>query len=299
MLAKLHTLIRHTPWLGRLAIRAIPDLRWQISVAPIGQFEINLRRNRGFWLRPSLQDERFMLGALQRLIHPGDVVYDLGANIGLYSRCMVQRFQASKVYAFEPMSQNLPLLQRNLEIGGCTGSVIVMRIAIGDQDGTATFQVDDFNSNSGTLDAVTHGGASQAHRQYQLPPRTEVVQVGRMDTVIQTQSLMLPGVIKIDIEGAEAMALRGARKLLTEHQPRLVIELHGPEVAIEVLQILWECNYHCFGFLATSDGGGVYKKLTATDLAAINHKYALHFMVASCREEEVRRRIDNLDWVRG
>ena len=221
-----------------------------------------------------------MLGALRRLVHPGDVVYDIGANIGLYSRFMVQKFRASRVYAFEPMSQNRPLLTRNLEIGGCASQVVVLPFAIADEDAIADFQVDDISSASGTLDAVAHGDACQGRRQYHLPPITESVQVGRLDTVIRNQGLTLPDVIKIDIEGAEAMALRGGRRLLCEQRPRLAIELHGPAVAAEVLQVLWDCNYHCFGYLETG-GGRVYKKLAASDLPAINDLYSLHFLAAS------------------
>ncbi len=238
-----------------------------------------------------------MLGALLRLVHPGDVVYDIGANIGLYTRFMVQKFRASRVYAFEPMSENRPLLIRNLEIGGCAGQVIVLPFAIADEDDTADFQIDDMSSASGTLDAVTHGDACQGRRQYRLPPITEAVEVARLDTVIAHKALTPPDVIKIDIEGAEAMALRGGHRLLCARRPRLAIELHGPAVAAEVLQVLWDCKYHCFGYLDTG-GERAYKKIAPSDLPAINDLYSLHFLVASTREEELTLPIDNPDWNR-
>jgi len=270
-----------------------------MSISQLGKFEIRLRRNRKYWLRPPLRDEEFPLGALERMVHPGAVVYDLGANIGLYSRFLVQKFKASKVYAFEPMSENRPQLMRNLEIGGCASQVVVMPFAVGDEDGAVDFQVDDLTSNSGTLNAVTHGEACQSRHQYGLPPISETVQVTRLDTVIATQNLLLPDVIKIDVEGAEAMALRGGRRLLLEHRPGLVVELHGSEAAVEVLQVLWDCNYYCFGYLRAGEREErVYKKITASDLPIIaRDDYALCFLAASAREEELTVHISDPDWI--
>ena len=57
----------------------------------IGLFRIRARRNRSFWLRDPLAQERFPLAALRALVRPGDVVYDVGANIGLYTRFFAAR----------------------------------------------------------------------------------------------------------------------------------------------------------------------------------------------------------------
>jgi FkbM family methyltransferase len=287
--------VRTSPWLGRIALRTIPDFRWQVSIKPLGEFQIRLRQNRSYWLRSPLSHEGFMLEALHRLVHPGDVVYDIGANIGLYSRFLVQMCRASEVYAFEPMSGNLSLLKRNLEIGGCTSTVVLMPIAVGSEDGTAKFQVDDISSATGVLDAVTKGQACRSRHQYGLPPICETVQVARLDTLLLDQKLTLPNVLKIDIEGAEAMALCGAVRLLRERRPRLVIELHGANAAREVLTILWGFGYHCFGYLETS-GTLDYHEITQKHLPQITERYSLHFIAASCQEDELLHPIDGDRW---
>jgi len=295
ILSKLHHLVRTTPWLGRLALRTLPDLRWKVYVKPIGKLEIRLRRDRNCWLRSPVASDGFMLGSLQRLIRPGDVVYDLGSNIGLYSRFILQEFKASKVYAFEPMSGNYPRVIRNLEIGGCASQSEVLRYAIGDEDGFVDFQMDELSSVTGALDSVTHGAASVNRRQYHLPPTKEVVQIARLDTLIGDGVLLPADVIKIDIEGAEAMALRGSRKLLSERRPRLVVELHSGAVGAEVLQILWEYNYHCFGYLPTA-ARPIYKQLAESDLPEIIDKYWLKYIAASVREEELALPIESPQW---
>jgi hypothetical protein len=83
LVQKLSGWLRQRPALGRVALRCLPDIRVKILVKPIGDFYIRLRRNRSFWLRDPLTHERFPLGALRRLVGPGKVVYDVGANIGL------------------------------------------------------------------------------------------------------------------------------------------------------------------------------------------------------------------------
>src|SRR5262249_16930515 len=161
--------------------------------------EVNLRRNRSFWLRPPLTHEDIALAALKRLIQPGDVVYDLGANIGLYTRFIAQCFKASKIYAFEPVAENRQLFTRNVEIGCCSDLVQLMAFAVADQDGKAEFQVDDVSSASGTLDAVTTGEACQGRKSYGLPPLKEMIDVCKLDTIIHSSDLQPPDVIKIDI----------------------------------------------------------------------------------------------------
>ena len=292
MLSYLHHKVRTTPWLGRLALKAIPDLKLQVNVKPVGKVAIRLRQHRMYWLRPPLAGEGFMLGTLQRLLHEGDVVYDIGANVGLYSRFLVQCFHASHVYAFEPMEGNRSLLNENLTIAGCTPKVTVVPCAVGDQDGTTEFQVDTLTSNSGTLDAVTHGKPSQSHRQYGLPPATVSVTVSRLDTLVESNQLPRPDMIKLDVEGAEALALDGARHVLLQHKPRLVIELHGANFARNVLEILWSLNYHCFGYLDTN-GASTYKKLSPADLEYITAPYSLHFVAASTNQADLEQPIQD------
>ena len=296
LITKLRDQARYRPWLGRAVLRSIPDMRWQVPVPTLGKFEIRLRRNRNYWLRPPLNQEGFLLGALERLTRPGDVAYDLGANIGLYSRFFAQKFKASRVYAFEPMSENRPQLERNLELGGVSDHVFVLPYAVGDADGTTTFQVDDLTSNSGALNAVTHGDASRSRRQYGLPPVLETVQVTRLDTLIASGSVPVPDVMKIDVEGAEVMALRGARALLTGRKPKLAVELHDAEYAQDVLRELWALDYFCFGYLQT-DAGSIYKKLLPDDLPLITGMYTLGYLAASPVEADLTEPILDPVWL--
>lgn len=286
MFSSLHHRVRTTPWLGRVVLKSIPDLKWHVEVEPIGKMAIRLRQHRMFWLRAPLSLERFMLGGLQRLVRKGDVVYDIGANIGLYSRFIVQQFGASRVCAFEPMENNRLLLAENVKIAGCDSRVSIFQCAVGNEDGTVEFQIDDLTSNSGSLDAVTGGKASPSRAQYGLPPRTVRVKVARLDTLVEAESLPMPDVIKLDVEGAEAMALEGASSLLSSHGPRLAIELHGPEVARRVVEFLWSIGYHSFGPLIKDDAS-TYQEVIPEKLKVVTGKYSLHYLLASKNRDDL------------
>jgi FkbM family methyltransferase len=282
---------RSHPWLGRAMIHALPDLAFRINVDPIGPFEIKLRQNRSYWLRSPLAHEGFMLGALRRLISPGDIVYDLGANIGLYARFMSQVFGAGTVIAFEPMPSNTAILERNLALGGCAERVRILPFAIADENGEALFQIDDVSSASGTLDAVTHGDACQARKQYGFPPATTKVAVRTLDAILE-QGLPVPQVIKIDIEGAEALALRGARKLLTTYRPHLAIEIHGIQAALDVTNFLLDLNYAVFSNFERK-GRRSYQRVRREDLVDVTDQYSLHFLVAAADEKQLEAPVED------
>lgn len=242
--------------------------------------KITLRRNRSYWLRDPLVHETFMLGALQRLIRSGDTVFDVGANIGLYVRFMV-RFGAQRVIAFEPSSDNKILLDSNIKLGNCQERTSVFAVALADYDGIDQFQCDDVSSATGTLNVVAQGRASQARRQYGLSPRAESVTVGRLDTMIESGAVPVPDVIKIDVEGAEERVLLGAVRTLETHRPRLVVELHGAEVARAVVRLLLHLGYSVFGNL-NRRSGPVYQEIVASDIDLITKPYSLHHCVAAC-----------------
>jgi FkbM family methyltransferase len=292
MFSYLHHKVRTTPWLGRAALKTIPNVKWHVNIEPIGAFSIRLREHRMFWLRPPLLHEDQMMSYLERLVRPGDVVYDVGANIGLYSRFLAQRFKAAHVYSFEPMESNCRLLAENVAIGGCASQVTIIHSAVGSEDGVTDFQVDDLTSNSGAMDVVTHGKASSSRAQYGLPPKTVQVKVTSLDTFVKQEGILKPQVIKIDIEGAEALALSGASRLLSEHKPHLLIELHGAEPARQVVQILWDHGYRCFGHLNVN-GVNKYKEIVRDDLSSISERYSLPFVAASQTPQNLVDPIEN------
>jgi FkbM family methyltransferase len=271
--------LRTHPRLGRWALRLIPDLPWTVRIAGIGPFRIHLRRNRSWWLRDPMESESFPFAMLRHLVRPGDVVYDVGANLGLYARYLVRNLGAGRVVAFEPAAENRALLTRNLLLGGVDGQVMVLPVAIDEADGTAEFQVDDMQSASGTLSKVTGGGPCLGRHNLGLGPLAEQVVCRSLDSLVD-EGLPRPDVIKVDVEGAEALLLRGAQRLLRETGPRLLIELHGAHLAREVLPILCDLGYTCAAKVSSRIHAGGFGQVDPSVLPRVEGPYDIHFVVA-------------------
>ncbi len=273
--------LRTRPLLGRWALRLIPDVPWTVQVEGIGPFRIRLRRNRSWWLRKPLESESFPFAMLRRWVRPGDVVYDCGANLGLYDRFLVANLGAGRVVAFEPSAENRRFLAANLALGGIADRVTVLPMALADEDGLAEFQVDDVQTASGTLSKVTGGEPSEGRRNLRLGPLTEQVLCRRLDTVMAEEGLPLPDVMKIDVEGAEPLLLRGAAGLLRERRPKLVVELHGAAVAREVITLLDGFGYACAATVSPRIHASGYGPVDLSTLPQVKGLYDVHFLVAA------------------
>ncbi|HXU45883.1 MAG TPA: FkbM family methyltransferase, partial [Thermoanaerobaculia bacterium] len=168
----------------------------------------------------------------------------------------------------------------NLALGGIAEHVTVVAAAVSDEDGTALFQKDDMTSASGTLDSVTGGGPSVGRSNLALAPLAISVPTVRLDTAAGERGLPPPDVIKVDVEGAAGLLLRGARRVLSERRPSLLIELHGAEEACDALAFLLDLGYSCAGKVERHLHPSGFGPVDAASLPAISGLYDLHFLVA-------------------
>ncbi len=152
--------------------------------------------------------------ALKRATREGATVLDIGANVGSYTLLFARWVGATgRVYAFEPAVASRAGLERHLSINGLSDRVTVRAEAISDRSGAASF-----------LDAGTHGDNRLVPAA--TPGTASVLALG-IDELCEALGLS-PDVIKIDIEGAELAALRGARRTIAARGPALAlfVELH-------------------------------------------------------------------------
>ncbi|HWB20352.1 MAG TPA: FkbM family methyltransferase, partial [Phycisphaerales bacterium] len=169
---------------AKLLVRMIPDREVTLNKPEVGKIRIRMRSHRWLLWERFLQDDGLMLGVFDRLVHEGDVVYDIGANIGLYARVLPQWFGAKMVAAFEPMSQNFELLRQNVALGKLDAKVRMFQMALSDVNGEEDLQIDDMNSGEAVLNSVSHGEASGGRKEWGLPPKTERVKVRTLDDVV-------------------------------------------------------------------------------------------------------------------
>jgi FkbM family methyltransferase len=152
--------------------------------------------------------------ALKRHTRSGATVLDIGANVGCYTMLLAGwAGDTGHVYAFEPAAASRAGLLRHLALNGLSARVSVRPEAISDRAGGAAFR-----------DAGTHGDNRLAGAG---EPGTTTVPSLSIDAFCEEHGLS-PDVIKIDIEGAELAALRGARRTIARRGPALAlfVELH-------------------------------------------------------------------------
>jgi FkbM family methyltransferase len=183
---------------------------------------------------------------LQRVIKPGMTFIDAGANMGLYSIFAARRVGArGKVLALEPSGREFEILQRNVKLNLLT-NVITIRKAVSDRASEVELSVAPLEkSGHNTLGAFGYD-TPLAHR--------ERVQAERLDDIVYGEGLARVDVIKMDIEGAEMAALRGAVETLRQFKPVLILELsdrslqHQGTGSGEVLAWLEQQGYRVFCF---------------------------------------------------
>jgi FkbM family methyltransferase len=273
--------LRGHPRPAAWALKILPDFPITITMPGIGPFRIRLRRNRSFWLRDPLTHEGFPLAALRKLIRAGDVVYDVGANIGLYSRLCITRFHAGRVVAFEPMTDNLKQLRENISLGRMSENVTILPYALSDSDAVHELQIDDISSASAVLATISGGRPSEARMRYHFPPKSEPVACRRLDSLLVEKIIPPPDVMKVDIEGAEDLFLAGAADCLAHSSPKLVIELHGADKARAVYSRLSGHGYHCAGKVSPKLAPSGYSHIDKVMMEKVIDQYDIHFLIAT------------------
>jgi len=153
---------------------------------------------------------------LRQVVKPGSVILDVGAHVGLFTVLLARWCgPAGHVYAFEPAPQTRAALVDHLALNGVASRVTPVALAVSDAPGTARLYTVS-NSPENTL--------SQAHTR--IPGARPVeVPVTTIDAFCETRRIA-PALLKIDIEGFELHALRGARAALARHRPAVVVEMH-------------------------------------------------------------------------
>ena len=216
----------------RLPLRAIPDgLPMPVLRGPL----------QGWWWRAGVLAHGCWLGSyerekqehLARLVRPGDVVYDVGANAGYYT-LLASRLAgpAGRVVAFEPVPLNLARLRAHLRLNHVANATVV-EAAVSDVEGDARFT---------TTDCTETGHIAAADPDPHAVGELEVRLVS-IDARVAAGEIPPPDVMKIDVEGAELGVLRGAERVLRAHRPRLLVELHTPEMDRECPAFLEALGY--------------------------------------------------------
>jgi FkbM family methyltransferase len=180
-----------------------------------GRFRMRLDLADGFERSVYLNVNNCLLvQVLRRILKPGDVFVDAGANLGLLtliaSECVGPH---GRVHAFEPYPRALERLRENLELNRVTNTVVIPK-GCWSEAGAASL----FDFTDGGIDLPSMG-----RRPDRAVAGEVVIETVRIDDAVEPPATA----IKVDVEGAEWGALRGAERLLFGGAPpHLLLELN-------------------------------------------------------------------------
>ena len=191
----------------------IVKVRWGISKGM--KMELNLRWERHFiW---GIYEGKVQ-AALEKFIHPGMTVYNLGAHIGFLTLGAHKLAQpGGQVLAFEPNPRVRERLIRNLSLNGLENEVRVEPYALSDADKITDFSEGE-NYTEGRFSDLPGG------RRGSVFP----VECLRLDTYVGRGGPR-PHFVLMDVEHAEDRVIRGIVGILDEFHPEILLEIHSQE----------------------------------------------------------------------
>ncbi len=160
------------------------------------------------------------------IISPDDVVFDIGANIGIITLPLSRMCSKGHVYSFEPGRMAFGYLNQNI-VANNIHNVETFNVAIGRVDGAMEFfESAEFGAGSFSLsdELVEYTDA------YKLRPST--IPVLSVDSFVRERDIRRLDFIKIDIEGDELSALSGAEATLDKFKPRVVLEINSANLIL-------------------------------------------------------------------
>ena len=201
---------------------------------------IALDRKTRFWVPSQWQAEMAVMhepaavASAKKVLREGAVIYDIGANLGLFSVLLSRHAgPQARVYAFEANPVCVYFLQANLALNSVPSYEILPMALLG-STGDVEFRINyrnllvGFAGEARFLDKPGHG-----------------IRVGAMslDAALERYQLRPPDFIKIDIEGAEGEAIAGMRQTIERYRPSMLIEIHGRNAARAVAEAVDWSSY--------------------------------------------------------
>jgi len=149
------------------------------------------------------------------LIDEDSIVLDVGANIGFYSLTLSNKIKSGKVYSFEAVDTTFDKLSKNISNSHKDSVIKALNLGAWNKEEEVTFSLPDQDN----IGAFTAGSVDSDKTT------TCVAKMITLDSFVEKESLEKVDFIKMDIEGAELNALKGAHKLLENFRPTILLEV--------------------------------------------------------------------------
>jgi FkbM family methyltransferase len=180
-------------------------------------------------------DEPWVAGVARRIIKPGDIIYDIGAHVG-YTTLLFARILSGtgSVHAFEVLPSTVERFLTKTVQSNEFDNIHIHTIGLGENEAIMELPVgptrmSTIHFNLGDEYVETYG--------------RDICRVVRLEDYVAEESVPTPSLMKIDIEGAEVECLRGAKKIILEHRPMLLVEFHTVDLLREGYAVLTSWRY--------------------------------------------------------
>lgn len=166
---------------------------------------------RNIWLTGKFEPEETAYFASQ--IKPEDTCFDVGGNVGFMSMLFAKHAHRGHVHAFEPIALNASLIATNARLNNFD-NITINNVAVSDKEGTVQFSV----SVDSAYSSMIATGRKENLKQVEIPALT-------LDDYAIERAIKRVDILKVDVEGAEALVVAGAQKILSDKgkKPRLVL----------------------------------------------------------------------------
>jgi FkbM family methyltransferase len=209
---------------------------------------VDVRSRTEAWAYWTGEYDATVISRLRTCLTPGCVALDVGANVGFYSIALGKSLKelGGTLFAFEPVANNMRRIEEAVRLNSIEGTVRAFNVALGDEEGS----IDMFMENG---DGASTGNAIMVTRDVADEITQNVsARITRLDTFAEEQKIESCRLIKIDIEGAEVMFLRGAIRFLAAHRPIIYGEFNSYWIKrfgcsfLDVVEILKPLDYRFF-----------------------------------------------------
>jgi FkbM family methyltransferase len=183
-----------------------------------GEFEIDIRSH---ILKMILKEKTYEPGLtmlVRQNINPNMDVIDVGANIGLYTiLCSRLISQNQRVLAIEPAPEAIEYLSKNIANNNCSNIIVYQGMAV-EKPQSRQISIIPGMSEYSSAGRISHKAVNGRRSTLVTVPGETI------DTLVERYSLV-PGFIKMDIEGGEYSALVGASATLQKYKPVILLEV--------------------------------------------------------------------------
>jgi FkbM family methyltransferase len=173
-------------------------------------------------LLPGENYDRNNFTAIEEIIKEGDICFDIGANIGIYSVVLSKLSgNAGNVHSFEPVNHIRQRLKANCKLNGFQ-DININNIALGAENSTVDmFQIKQGMFRGGTSTFVENDNVESLGKDKFDVCKVNVVQ---LDEYVKEQNLSKIDFMKIDVESFEWQVLQGGQKTIREFSPTILME---------------------------------------------------------------------------